>query len=71
MKFNGGSTWHGRIADCVDRELIIYMQKTRKILASKIEQLNSAIDDVSSQLRPEYTANGEASGQAGDVESVI
>lgn len=28
-------------------------QKTRKILAQKIDQLNSAIDDVSSQLRSE------------------
>lgn len=29
------------------------LQKTRKILAQKIEQLNAAIDDVSSQLRTE------------------
>ncbi|XP_050151690.1 uncharacterized protein LOC126626404 isoform X2 [Malus sylvestris] len=28
-------------------------QKTRKVLAEKIAQLNSAIDDVSGQLRPE------------------
>lgn len=29
------------------------LEKTRKILAQKIDQLNSAIDDVSSQLRSE------------------
>ncbi|KAF6154315.1 hypothetical protein GIB67_026771 [Kingdonia uniflora] len=35
-------------------------QKTRKILAAKIEQLNSAIDEVSSQLRGEDGPNGVA-----------
>ncbi|RVW50861.1 hypothetical protein CK203_071341 [Vitis vinifera] len=30
-----------------------FLEKTRKILAQKIDQLNSAIDDVSSQLRSE------------------
>lgn len=36
------------------------LEKTRKILTEKIEQLNSAIDDVSSQLRSEGTPNGAA-----------
>lgn len=36
------------------------MQKTRKVLAEKIAQLNSAIDDVSSQLKSEDTPNGAA-----------
>ncbi|GAV86456.1 hypothetical protein CFOL_v3_29886 [Cephalotus follicularis] len=34
------------------------LEKTRKILTEKIAQLNSAIDDVSSQLRSEDTPNG-------------
>ncbi|KAJ8762153.1 hypothetical protein K2173_007306 [Erythroxylum novogranatense] len=36
------------------------LEKTRKILTEKIAQLNSAIDDVSSQLRTEDTPNGVA-----------
>lgn len=36
------------------------LQKTRKVLAEKIAQLNSAIDDVSSQLRSEEAPNGVA-----------
>lgn len=32
-------------------------QKTRKVLAEKIAQLNSAIDDVSSQLRTEDSSD--------------
>ncbi|KAK7351819.1 hypothetical protein VNO77_11541 [Canavalia gladiata] len=36
------------------------LEKTRKILAEKIEQLNSAIDDVSAQLRSEQASNGVA-----------
>ncbi|XP_057516991.1 uncharacterized protein LOC130798130 [Amaranthus tricolor] len=36
------------------------LEKTRKILTEKIEQLNSAIDDVSSQLRSEGSPNGAA-----------
>lgn len=36
------------------------LEKTRKILAEKIAQLNSAIDEVSSQLHPEDTPNGTA-----------
>ncbi|KAL3736469.1 hypothetical protein ACJRO7_025417 [Eucalyptus globulus] len=36
------------------------LEKTRKVLAEKIAQLNSAIDDVSAQLQPEDTPNGAA-----------
>ncbi|KAG6608647.1 hypothetical protein SDJN03_01989, partial [Cucurbita argyrosperma subsp. sororia] len=36
------------------------LEKTRKVLAQKIEQLNSAIDEVSSQLRTEDSPNGVA-----------
>lgn len=36
------------------------LQKTRKVLAEKIEQLNAAIDDVSAQLRSEEATNGVA-----------
>lgn len=36
------------------------LQKTRKVLAEKIEQLNAAIDDVSAQLRSEEASNGVA-----------
>lgn len=36
------------------------LEKTRKILTEKIDQLNSAIDDVSSQLRSEGAPNGAA-----------
>ncbi|KAF8094010.1 hypothetical protein N665_0372s0016 [Sinapis alba] len=36
------------------------LEKTRKVLADKIAQLNSAIDDVSSQLKSEDTPNGAA-----------
>ncbi|XP_078440520.1 uncharacterized protein LOC144710585 [Wolffia australiana] len=45
------------------------LERNRKILASKIEQLNSAIDDVSSQLRPEYSPNTGAYELADDLES--
>ncbi|XP_028552187.1 uncharacterized protein LOC110093898 [Dendrobium catenatum] len=34
------------------------LEKTRKILTEKIAQLNSAIDDVSSQLRADDDPNG-------------
>ncbi|KAG6644761.1 uncharacterized protein LOC122317761 [Carya illinoinensis] len=34
------------------------LEKTRKVLAEKIAQLNSAIDDMSTQLRSEETPNG-------------
>ncbi|KAK3427331.1 uncharacterized protein LOC104450328 [Eucalyptus grandis] len=36
------------------------LEKTRKVLAQKIAQLNSAIDDVSAQLQPGDTPNGAA-----------
>ncbi|CAK9137041.1 unnamed protein product [Ilex paraguariensis] len=36
------------------------LEKTRKILTDKIAQLNSAIDDVSSQLRADDAPNGAA-----------
>lgn len=36
------------------------LERTRKILTEKIDQLNSAIDDVSSQLRSEGAPNGAA-----------
>ncbi|XP_077231231.1 uncharacterized protein LOC143864224 [Tasmannia lanceolata] len=36
------------------------LEKTRKILTEKIAQLNSAIDDVSSQLRADDSPNGVA-----------
>ncbi|KAH7669342.1 Death-like domain-containing protein [Dioscorea alata] len=36
------------------------LERTRKILAEKIEQLNSAIDDVSAQLRADEAPNGTA-----------
>lgn len=43
-------------------------QKTRKVLAEKIAQLNSAIDDVSSQLKPEDSPNAVNSDE---VESAL
>ncbi|KAI6700269.1 hypothetical protein NL676_014593 [Syzygium grande] len=36
------------------------LERTRKILAEKIEQLNSAIDEVSAQLRADDPPNGTA-----------
>lgn len=36
------------------------LERTRKILTEKIEQLNSAIDTVSAQLRADGTSNGAA-----------
>ena len=39
---------------------MVIQQKTRKILTEKIAQLNSAIDDVSSQLRADDEPNGVA-----------
>ncbi|KAI4331350.1 hypothetical protein MLD38_029543 [Melastoma candidum] len=36
------------------------LERTRKILAEKIEQLNSAIDEVSAQLRADDPPNGSA-----------
>ncbi|KAG6774842.1 hypothetical protein POTOM_022216 [Populus tomentosa] len=46
------------------------LEKTRRILAEKIEQLNSAIDDVSSQLRSEDAPNG-ANVHSDDIEAAI
>lgn len=46
------------------------LQKQRKILAEKIEQLNSAIDDISAQLRSEDNPNG-AAVNSDEVESVV
>ncbi|KAL3514884.1 hypothetical protein ACH5RR_027601 [Cinchona calisaya] len=46
------------------------LEKQRKKLSEKIAQLNSAIDDVSSQLRPENTPN-EADVNSDEVEALI
>ncbi|KAF5462260.1 hypothetical protein F2P56_018282 [Juglans regia] len=46
------------------------LEKTRKVLAEKIAQLNSAIDDVSTQLRSEETPNG-ADVISDEVEAAI
>lgn len=45
-------------------------QKTRKVLAEKIAQLNSAIDDVSSQLKADDDLN-EVALNAKEVEAAI
>lgn len=45
-------------------------QKQRKKLAEKIEQLNSAIDNVSNQLRSEEAPNGAAVG-SDDIEALV
>ncbi|KAB2626257.1 hypothetical protein D8674_017917 [Pyrus ussuriensis x Pyrus communis] len=46
------------------------LEKTRKILAEKIAQLNSAIDDVSGQLRSEDDPD-EVSVNSEEVEAVV
>ncbi|XP_051139576.1 uncharacterized protein LOC127257233 [Andrographis paniculata] len=46
------------------------LERQRKKLADKIEQLNSAIDNVSSQLRPEESAN-EVAVSADDFEAAV
>ncbi|XP_077246928.1 inner membrane localized protein [Tasmannia lanceolata] len=46
------------------------LEKTRKILTEKIAQLNSAIDDVSSQLRADDSPNG-AAVNSDEVEAAI
>lgn len=51
----------------IDENGLIH-QKTRKVLDRKIAQLNSAIDDVSTQLRPEDKSNGVA-GDFDEVEA--
>lgn len=45
-------------------------QEQRKKLSEKIEQLNSAIDDVSNQLRSENCPNG-ADANSDEVEALI
>lgn len=51
-------------------DLFDLSQRTRKILTEKIAQLNSAIDDVSSQLRAEYDANDAATASE-EVEAAM
>lgn len=46
------------------------LEKTRKILTEKIAQLNSAIDDVSSQLRSDDAPNG-AAVNSDEIEAAI
>ena len=46
------------------------LEKTRKILAEKIAQLNSAIDDVSAQLRADDDPNGVAVS-ADEIEAAV
>ncbi|XP_009801193.1 uncharacterized protein LOC107826601 isoform X1 [Nicotiana tabacum] len=46
------------------------LEKQRKILAKKIEQINSSIDGISAQLRSEDTEDG-ATGNPDDVEAVV
>uniref|UniRef100_M1AM95 Localized to the inner membrane of the chloroplast n=1 Tax=Solanum tuberosum TaxID=4113 RepID=M1AM95_SOLTU len=46
------------------------LEKQRKKLAEKIDQLNSAIDDISTQLRSDDTPNG-AAVNSDDVEAVV
>ncbi|KAL3655152.1 hypothetical protein CASFOL_000938 [Castilleja foliolosa] len=47
------------------------LEKQRKKLAEKIEQLNSAIDNVSNQLRSEDEPVAEAAVSADDIEAVV
>ncbi|KAI3424031.1 uncharacterized protein J3R85_010685 [Psidium guajava] len=46
------------------------LEKTRKVLAEKIAQLNSAIDDVSSQLRTEESSD-EIAAAPDEIEAVV
>ncbi|XP_009595873.1 uncharacterized protein [Nicotiana tomentosiformis] len=46
------------------------LEKQRKKLAEKIDQLNSAIDDISTQLRSDDTPNG-AAVNSDDVEAIV
>ncbi|XP_015889570.3 uncharacterized protein LOC107424318 [Ziziphus jujuba] len=46
------------------------LQKSRKILNDKIEQLNSAIDEVSAQLRADHDPNG-AAANPNEIEASI
>ncbi|KAF5943203.1 hypothetical protein HYC85_020845 [Camellia sinensis] len=47
------------------------LEKTRKVLAEKIAQLNSAIDDVSAQLRPEDDTPNGVAVDTDEVEAAI
>ncbi|KAJ4702314.1 Inner membrane localized protein [Melia azedarach] len=47
------------------------LEKTRKILTEKIAQLNSAIDDVSAQLRTEDEGPNGVAVNSGEVEANI
>lgn len=49
------------------------LQKQRKILAKKIEQINSSIDGISAQLRSEDTEDTEdgATVNPDDVEALV
>lgn len=47
------------------------MQKQRKKLAEKIDQLNAAIDNVSNQLRSEEEPPNGAAVGADDIEALI
>ncbi|KAL3845900.1 hypothetical protein ACJIZ3_003303 [Penstemon smallii] len=47
------------------------LEKQRKKLAEKIEQLNSAIDNVSSQLRSEDEPPNGAAVSSDDIEAII
>ncbi|KAK4348928.1 hypothetical protein RND71_031683 [Anisodus tanguticus] len=46
------------------------LEKQRKKLAEKIDQLNSAIDDISTQLKSDDTPNG-AAVNSDDVEAIV
>lgn len=56
------SFWH----NCI----LSYSQRQRKKLAEKIEQLNSAIDNVSNQLQSDEPPNG-AAVNVDDMEALI
>ena len=46
---------------CIDITLVVWcLKRTHKILTEKIAQLNSAIDDVSTQLHGDDAPNGAA-----------
>ncbi|CAI0434852.1 unnamed protein product [Linum tenue] len=47
------------------------LEKTRKILSEKIAQLNSAIDDVSSQLRSEDAPEEDMSVNPDEIEAAL
>lgn len=51
--------------------MLFCLQKQRQKLTEKIEQLNLAIDDVSTQLRSEDNPNGAAVNSDGIEEALI